>query len=105
MMSLWFLQWPLTLLYPALYVVYQRKLAQKRAELTAILKANPNTERLYQRVFGMPPELVFKKWFSWSSYLVPVVINAAIVWALSLGILIRTNLVSGVAPELSRFLH
>jgi hypothetical protein len=103
-LSLSLLQWPLTFLYPAIYIVYRQRLAQKQSEITAILNANLETRRLYEQTFGMKPELLFKKAFNWLLYVVPILINVAIVWALSIGILIRAHLLADQGTGLARFL-
>lgn len=104
-MSLSLLQWPLTLLYPAIYMVYRRKLSQKQSEMTAILgETTSSNRRLYEQAFGMKPEQLFARTFNFPSYAVPIVINAAIVWALSVGILIRAHLISDGDTGLANFL-
>lgn len=84
------------LLYPALWIAYRQRLAQKRLELKSIMSMEGNVD-LYRKAFGGDPAMLFVKSFGVVAYAVPVVVNAVCVWILVVIVGVRHGL--GVWPD------
>ncbi len=78
-----------TLLYPAIWVGYRRRLAQKRLELASVMTVGKQNSDLYRQAFGINPDQLFTKSFGIVAYAVPVVINSLCVFVLTVTVLTR----------------
>jgi hypothetical protein len=67
-------------LYPVIYISYRQVLAQKRLEISSVV--TDDIAKLYRGVFGIPPDVLFKKSYSLTSYLFAVAMNSVFAFGL-----------------------
>ena len=90
------------LLYPLIWVVYRRRLSQKRKDLEGILSTG-NGVKKYRDAFGLDPNQLFTNSFSLFIYAVPIAINSLALWILTAIFFERHELHIVGAPALQAF--
>jgi hypothetical protein len=86
------------LLYPAIYVSYRQVLAQKRLEIKSVV--TDDIAKLYRGVFGIPPDVLFRKSYSLYSYFFAILLNAAVAFGLVFLAIERSGVNCVSSPEL-----
>jgi hypothetical protein len=93
-------------LYPAIYIAYRQILAQKRLEVNSVLgpgrhQTGPELGALYEKVFGVAPDVLFKKSFSTLAYSLPNAINEGMTFVLGEIALQRVGIRLPVSAEVT----